>query len=215
MRLPFYIFLVISFFSCNKGQGLKSSRYQDSKQIEKVNFEKSSEMIDELRYWGIITKSFINSNSDQRSTILDELSKLTPQEIVGFSLRTRKLLKESYLSDLWCAAYIMKGGCSDDGFEYFRCWLITKGKDVFYKALKNPDSLSELKKQFFSDYEYEELLYFPDEAFKTKTGKEINDHIDMDNFFKLEGSYPKIKFNWQEDNKASMKKICPKLFKKY
>jgi hypothetical protein len=215
MRLSLYIFFVICFFSCNKGQGLKSSQYQNSKQIEKVTFEKSSEMIDELRYWGIIAKSSNNRSSDQKSTILDELSKLTPQEIVGFSLRTTKLLKESYSSDLWCAAYIMKGGCSDDGYEYFRCWLITKGKDVFYKALKNPDSLSELKKQFLSDYEFEELLYLPDEAFKAKTGYEINRYIDMDTFLKLEGSYPEITLNWQEDNKESMKKICPKLFKKY
>ncbi|WP_217498085.1 MULTISPECIES: DUF4240 domain-containing protein [Sphingomonas] len=34
----------------------------------------------------------------------------------------------SYRWDLWRAAKVAKGGVSDDGFEYFRTWLISRGR---------------------------------------------------------------------------------------
>lgn len=46
----------------------------------------------------------------------------------------------SYTHEVWAAVYIMNGGCSDDCFSYFRNWLIFQGKQVFMKALKDPDS---------------------------------------------------------------------------
>ena len=35
----------------------------------------------------------------------------------------------------------MNGGCSDDGFQYFRNWIISRGKEVYYAAKENPDNL--------------------------------------------------------------------------
>ncbi len=210
----------MSFYSCIPGH--KSRSNQDLnilKNIKRVSvdFEKSSEMLDENKYWTIIEKSFLSSSdyNAQRTKLLKELTQLNPKEIIGFDLRTTKLLKDSYTSEMWCAAYIMKGGCSDDAFEYFRCWLISKGKDIYYKASKNPDALSDIEKKLFFDYELEPFLYMPNEAFMLKTGKEIYDYRDMETFLKMEGYYPQIEFDWQEDNPNSMKKICPKLFQKH
>jgi len=220
MRLAVYILICVSFLTCIEGRQSKSNqdlKKSKSIKLEAINFEKSSEIIDEERYWNIIKKSFHGSKdyNGQRAILLNKLTELSPKEIIGFDLRTTKLLKDSYSSELWCAAYIIKGGCSDDGFEYFRCWLISKGKDVYYKAVKNPDSLSEIEKKLFSDYELEEFLYIPNEAFMQKTGKEIYDYVDMEKFLKEDGTYLQIVLNWQEDNTDSMKKICPKLFKKH
>ena len=55
---------------------------------------------------------------------------------------------------MWCAAYIMNGGCSDDSFEYFRLWVISRGKDVYQKAKANPDTLISqvAKEQDFYDF---------------------------------------------------------------
>ncbi|APU41270.1 DUF4240 domain-containing protein [Streptomyces sp. TN58] len=53
------------------------------------------------------------------------------------------LLAESYRSPLWAAAYLINGGCSDDGFDYFRGWLLTQGRAVFEAALADPDSLAD------------------------------------------------------------------------
>ncbi len=45
------------------------------------------------------------------------------------------------LIDLWGAAYLVNGGCSDDGFHDFRAWLVGRGRHVYESALKNPDTL--------------------------------------------------------------------------
>lgn len=44
----------------------------------------------------------------------------------------------------WQAAYLINGGCSDDGFEYFRGWLLTQGREVFERAVALPDTLADL-----------------------------------------------------------------------
>src|SRR5207249_5020548 len=38
--------------------------------------------------------------------------------------------------------YLINGGCSDDGFEYFRGWVILRGRKAYEAAMKNPDSLA-------------------------------------------------------------------------
>jgi hypothetical protein len=66
------------------------------------------------------------------------------EEIVGAQRALWRLLAESYRDPLWAAAYTVNGGCSDDGFDYFRGWLIVQGRAVFERAVADPDSLAEL-----------------------------------------------------------------------
>lgn len=53
-------------------------------------------------------------------------------------------LAESYRSPLWAAAYLINGGCSDDGFDYFRGWLVLQGRAVFERVVVEPDELAGL-----------------------------------------------------------------------
>ncbi len=177
------------------------------------NLGKISEMLDEDKFWGIVHKSLKNTgNQDKQEVFLiQEISKLTLKEMIGFRLRTDKLLSDSYISELWCAAYIIGGGCSDDAFDYFRNWLISKGKELYYNTLKNPDSLVIEDKQATDEFEFEGFHYVALEAFEQKTGKDLHDYIDYD---KLSG-HPDIEFNWDEDEPETMKAICPKLFDKF
>jgi hypothetical protein len=48
-----------------------------------------------------------------------------------------------YRYDLWAAAYLIGGGCSDDGFIDFRAGLIAQGRDWYHKAAASPDSLAD------------------------------------------------------------------------
>ena len=50
-------------------------------------------------------------------------------------------MDRAYRQELWGAAYLINGGCSDDGFVYFLGWLIAQGRDVYQAALPDPDSL--------------------------------------------------------------------------
>lgn len=65
-----------------------------------------------------------------------------PAEIVAAQQILWDLLTHSYRNPLWAAAYLINGGCSDDGFDYFRGWLLTCGRPVFESALADPDSLA-------------------------------------------------------------------------
>lgn len=147
--------------------------------------------------------------------MVEEIEKLTPAEIVGFRLRTDKLLYDAYTSEMWCAGYIMNGGCSDDGFEYFRCWVISRGCKTYENAKKNPDSLiQEIEDDDFDEYDFEGFWYVALEAFKQKTGKDLYDYIDNDKFTTREGHYPDFEFTWNEEEPETMKKICPQLFER-
>lgn len=72
------------------------------------------------------------------------LAGLDAAEIVGFERHLRRVLDASYKVDLFGAAYLINGGCSDEGFDAFRGWLMVQGRDAFARAVGEPDSLAEL-----------------------------------------------------------------------
>ena len=51
----------------------------------------------------------------------------------------------SYWTPLWAAAYVINGGCSDDGFDYCRGWLILQGREVFEHVVADPRTLFGLR----------------------------------------------------------------------
>lgn len=180
--------------------------------------EKTAEMLDEKVFWDIIDKSLQNTDNqyDQEAFLIAQIGKLTPKEMIGFRLRTDKLLYDTYNSKMWCAGYIMNGGCSDDGFEYFRNWVISRGKTVYDAAKENPDTLISEKENGAEEmFEFESFWYVALEAFKKKTGKDLYDYIDDNNFKTREGNYPQFEFDWKEEDPESMKKLCPQLFEHF
>lgn len=185
-----------------------------TKKISKTynqEIEKTSEMLEETIFWNIVDYSVKNTkNRDaQEGFLVKEIEKLTPKQMIG----TDKLLFDTYNSEMWCAGYIMNGGCSDDGFEYFRNWIISRGKDTYYKAKENPDSLISEFIEGEEYYDFESFWYVALTAFENKTGKELYDYI-SDDFKTNEGNYPNFEFTWKEDEPKTMKAICPKLFEK-
>jgi len=230
MRILGLLILILTLLSCtnakNNNMGLfdkffgkKETTSKTDKQtstFDTTQLTKTAEMLDENVFWNIIDKSLKNTNNqeEQEQFLIREISTLTPHEMIGFRLRTDKLLCDTYNSEMWCAGYIMNGGCSDDAFEYFRNWIISRGQEVFYKAKENPDNLISEVSNDIEFYDFESFWYVALEAFNEKTGKDLYDYIDNENFKTKEGQYPQFEFTWQEDNPESMKKICPKLFEK-
>lgn len=207
-----FLFLSTISFAQNSNSQEQDTSLHGSKDSVVVSI--SSEMLDEDTYWGIIENSLKDNSTpaDQELFLVNEIEKLTPKEMIGFRLRTDKLLFDSYTSDLWCAAYIIDGGCSDDGFEYFRCWLISRGKETFYKAKANPDSLINLVSENDSSYEFEGFWYVAVNAFKNSTGEDLYSYIDYNQFVTNDENYPLLEFNWNIDEPQTMKNICPVLF---
>lgn len=193
----------------------KKQAKKESPKTYNQEIEKTSEMLDETIFWNTVHASLKNTKSqdEQERSLVKEIEKLTPKQMIGFRLRTDKLLYDTYNSKMWCAGYIMNGGCSDDGFEYFRNWIISRGKATYYKAKENPDTLILEFVEGQEYYEFEGFWYVALTAFENKTGKKLYDYI-ADDFKTNEGNYPNFEFTWKEEEPQTMEVICPELFKK-
>ncbi|MEV0428916.1 DUF4240 domain-containing protein [Micromonospora sp. NPDC050495] len=106
------------------------------------------------------------------------LAERDPAEIIGYAEHQRRVLVASYKVDLWGAAYLINGGASDDGFEYFRGWLMTQGRAVFAGAVADPDSLAELPQVRAAalsgeEFECEDMLVVAWEAYRKATAAEL------------------------------------------
>src|SRR5207244_5250545 len=104
-----------------------------------------------------------------------QLEQSEPDDIVEFDRLFREYWARAYTWDLWAAAYIIGGGCSDDGFMDFRGWLISKGEKVFENALKDPESLVHVVNEDDEDCQYEGFQYVASQAWENKTGKSMDD----------------------------------------
>lgn len=193
---------------------------EKQRQQELAELKPTAEMMDEEQFWAIVQTAVDEAGNDEDEyleVVKRELSKLSLKEMIGFRLRTDKLLYDSYTSEMWCAGYLMNGGCSDDGFEYFRLWVISRGRKVYEAAMANPDNLIDYigdddEMDFF---EFELFWYVALEAFEEAVDADLYDYVDDDNFKTCEGNYPNFEFNWEEDDPESMQKLCPRLFEKF
>ncbi|MFD9427814.1 MULTISPECIES: DUF4240 domain-containing protein [unclassified Streptomyces] len=76
--------------------------------------------------------------------LTEVLAARRPTEIVDFSVKAIEVAAAAYRWPLWKAAYLIEGGCGDDGFRDFRDGLILLGRETFTRAVADPDSLAEL-----------------------------------------------------------------------
>lgn len=181
--------------------------------MSELNIEKTGEMLNEEQYWTLVENSLKQSQNQgqQAQYLISEIKKLSPHDMIGFTLRTHHLLNETYTSEMWCAGHIMNKYCSDDGFENFRCWIISRGKEVYYKAKANPDYLVNEIVEGCEDYEFELFGFVADEAFEETTGEFLLDYIQNADP-ETAVDFTPIAFNWKRSDPESMKKICPKLY---
>lgn len=69
------------------------------------------------------------------------LDKMTASDIIGFEAYQNVYMKAADFPAMREAAALINNDGSDDGFLCFRAWLVSQGKDIYYEAFKNPDSL--------------------------------------------------------------------------
>ncbi|WP_406419451.1 DUF4240 domain-containing protein [Streptomyces sp. NBC_00873] len=135
------------------------------------------------------TTDFWNPIDDARAQVTDPADAEAVVERASALLATRPrdeivaaqqllwdLMAASYRAPLWAAAYTINGGCSDDGFEYFRGWLIAQGREVFERVVADPDALAELPLVREAaaagiDLECEEMLGVAWDAYSVTTGQ--------------------------------------------
>ena len=105
-------------------------------------------------WWGLIerARAAAGDRADDRDSsddplvglVTDQVMALPPQEIISFERHFSDVWWSAYRWPLWGAAYVIEGGCGDDGFMDFRAGLILLGRATFTRAVADPDSLADL-----------------------------------------------------------------------
>ncbi len=100
--------------------------------------------MDAGRFWEIIETARASARRDGlfHEALTDHLATLTEQDILEYHERFEKMHGALYRRDLWAAAYLIGGGCSDDSFIDFRAGLIAQERDWYEQAMTSPDSLA-------------------------------------------------------------------------
>jgi hypothetical protein len=115
----------------------------------------------------------------------------------------------SFKEDLWAAAYLINGGCSDEGFEHFRGWLIAHGRDVVARAVHEPDALADLPAVRVAadngaEFQAEDVLHIAERAYRQATGAglpPLGEQIQR----------PDPAEFWDFDNEDEMRRRLPRL----
>jgi hypothetical protein len=131
--------------------------------------------MDENGFWDVVELSRADSQDEQEAKLRSILKKLPIGEVLAFDRIFNTMRFKAYTWDLWAAAYIINGGCSDDGFEYFRCALIAAGREHYEAALRDAESLADWVEG--GDFEFEALGYVAPGVFREKSKtKEFPQH---------------------------------------
>jgi hypothetical protein len=96
--------------------------------------------MDKDHFWRLIEESrsgCINPNSpnEHGKKLQEMLTLLEPAAILDFFVMFQDCLLRAYKWNLWAIPFIAYEGCSDDSFEEFRAWLISRGENFFEDAL--------------------------------------------------------------------------------
>jgi hypothetical protein len=131
--------------------------------------------MDETEFWELIDSSREAAERDpeeQADLLVERLVRLDPESVLDFSRHFESRFNRAFTWELWGAAQVLLGTAGDDAFDFFRCWLIGQGREVFEGALHDPDALAGLLTDFDDeiDGDGEELGYAADEAYEQLTG---------------------------------------------
>ena len=101
--------------------------------------------MDREQFWTLVEAARMVSGGDcqaQAGHLVAALAQRSVDEVLAWDQIRHELLAESYRWELWGAAYLINGGCGDDGFDYFLGWLLSQGRAIWEAAVADPDSLA-------------------------------------------------------------------------
>ncbi len=117
--------------------------------------------MNETRFWEIVQRAHRESDGDMDEKcelVKEAVSALSGEEAIEFQRIFDDMMDKAYSFELWAAAYIVYGGCSDDAFWDFRASLVSRGREAFERALADPESLADEdfdeEAWFYEGYQY-------------------------------------------------------------
>ncbi|HEV7301020.1 MAG TPA: DUF4240 domain-containing protein [Tepidisphaeraceae bacterium] len=167
--------------------------------------------MDDAEFWNIIARGRrkTKGNMDRlEAAVRKDLRSFPPEKLIAFEQAFNRQLGHAYMWDLWAAAFLMQGGCSDDGFFYFRGWLVAQGHSAYLAAITNPDTLADFanpeddEEDEKRDEGGEQFLYVAREVFQEKSGGEMPTQ---------KMKHKLIGKRWKFENDVEMSKRLPRL----
>ena len=148
--------------------------------------------------------------NDAADVLTQRLKQLDAASVQAFNQHQVQCAIQAYSWDLWGAAYLIDGGCSDDGFMDFRYGLMARGRQVFEAALLDPDTLAQVTDDE-SDEGYipnEDMAYVADRAYLALTGEALP---------QIETTYPEDPTGdeWDFDDEELCRTKFPALWAKH
>lgn len=155
-------------------------------------------------FWSLIdqARAAAGGPSEHAAELEHLLREKSPSDIEEFARIQGELMRDSYRWDLWGAAYVINQGCSDDGFDYFRGWLLLQGRDVWDAALRDPETLAEIP--MAGEVQCEDTLYAASKAYEEKTGGVLPPE-----------SQPRLEPIGVPWNEGDLEALFPKLWKRF
>lgn len=130
-------------------------------------------------FWNLIDEiNQLCPTRDQESIMAvttDKLMQLGVNDILDFHMIQQEYFRAAYRNDLHAASEAMGATPSYDGLQAFVYWLISCGKEVFIRAMDNPDTLADVLQDG-------EKIEFPSFGFAAYTAYSMKmDRIDPEN----------------------------------
>lgn len=102
--------------------------------------------MDKDQFWEIIDSANQSvpdmDQESRRCQVVKKLTQLSLEEILSWHLILTEYSNAAHRNDLWAASAALGAHYTDDGFIDFRSWLISRGKEVYMNAMRDPDSLA-------------------------------------------------------------------------
>ena len=163
--------------------------------------------IDESLFWQLIEDA--RKISTDQFNFLDNLKStlegFNPKELRNFDKLLKRKATELNTWEHWALVYIVRRGCGDDAFDYFKVWAVSKGQNAF-NAIKNIDE-NELVSIFNEDPQLEEFYYLAEQVYEDKTS-DLMQPVKIKSG-KLTGK------KWEENNIKEQFPVLCKLFNYY
>ena len=176
------------------------------KKLERPKPKKTTDKrkIDEKVFWELIKLNREKSEDKFEfiENLTNQLEEFKPIEIRRFERFFLNKYNELNRWEIWALAYIIRRGCGDDAFDYFKAWVISKGQEAFedIKSL----NVSKLQRYFDEDPQLEEMFWLVENVYENKTG-ELMSPVRVKKQ-KLSGK------EWKEDNLENEFPVIWKIF---
>jgi hypothetical protein len=163
-------------------------------------------------FWAVISRATADrpaSPAEVAKRAAADLATRDPEEIVAWGRHLDKVMVASGTEDLWAAAYLIHGGCTEEGFDNFRGWLVAHGREAVARSVKSPDDLAGMPAvraaaENGAVFEAEEVLSIAAEAYRQATGSELPAG-------ETPVTRPDAADLWDFDNEEEMQRRLPRL----